>query len=175
MQNYRMNYCPRCGHELTTRYVQDHERPACPNCGYVAFLNPVLAVGVLATDEENRVVLILRGGEPGRGLWALPAGAMEADESVEECARRECLEETGLKVELDELWDVWSYEPTAYSRAGVFIVYRAHIAGGEPRAGSDAADVRFFKLDEIPYSQLAFSMHREALERLFASFNNPAT
>ena len=175
MQNYRMNYCPRCGHELTTRYVQDRERPACPNCGYVAFLNPALAVGVLAADDKNRVVLILRGEEPGRGLWGLPAGYMERDESVEECARRECLEETGLKVELDELWGVWSYKHSTANRAGVLIVYRAHIVAGEPKAGTDSDEVRFFRLDEIPYSQLAFRTHREALQRYGEAFPDPAT
>ncbi len=167
-----MKYCPRCGHELTTLEKYDRVRPYCPNCHYVAFLNPALAVGVLTTDEHQRVVLILRGEEPRRGKWGLPAGFMERDETVQDCARRECREETGLQVELDELWGVWSFLHSTHNIAGVLIIYRAHIIGGEPCAGTDSVEVKFFAVDEIPYDEIAFQTHREALKRFAASLDH---
>jgi ADP-ribose pyrophosphatase YjhB (NUDIX family) len=160
------NFCPRCGHALQTREVEDHRiRPVCPNCGFIVYLNPPIAVGVVATDAEGRVVLIKRGEDPGRGLWGLPAGFMEIDESTEQTARRECFEETGLQVELNELWGVWSYFHSLKQTSGVLVLYRAQITDGEATAGSDSTEVKFFAPDEIPFEQLAFETHKEALRK----------
>ena len=47
-------------------------------------------------DGSRSLLLVLRGNEPYRGMWALPGGFMEMDETLEACARRELQEETGL-------------------------------------------------------------------------------
>ncbi len=161
------NFCPQCGHALERREVEDHRiRPVCPGCGWIVYMNPPIAVGVVATDEQGRVVLVRRGENPGKGLWGLPAGFMEIDETTEETARRECLEETGLEVELHELWGVWSFFHSYKQTSGVLILYRATITGGQATAGSDSVEVRLFSPGEIPYDELAFETHREALARL---------
>lgn len=160
------NYCSRCGNALERREAPDGRvRPICPNCGYIVYLNPPIAVGVIAEDADGRVVLIRRGENPGRGLLGLPAGFMEIDETVEETARRECLEETGLLVELKGLWGVWSYFHAEKQTSGVLVIYRAAITGGQPMHGSDTTEVKFFALDEIPFDQLAFETHKEALRK----------
>jgi ADP-ribose pyrophosphatase YjhB (NUDIX family) len=160
------NFCPRCGHELRLREKDDGRlRPTCANCGYTHYANPALAVGVLVTDVQDRVCLIRRGEEPRKGYWGLPAGFMEGDETAENAATRECLEETGLEVALDELYQVYSYEHSDRATSGVLILYRAHILGGTPRPGGDTTDVKFFGRDEIPFEELAFSTHIHALER----------
>lgn len=166
------NYCPRCGHGLELREKDDGRlRPTCPNCGYTHYPNPALAVGVLVTDDANRVCLILRGEEPRKGYWGLPAGFMEGDESAESAAVRECEEETGLVVALDGLYQAFSYRHADHETSGVLILYRAHILAGSPRAGTDTTDVQFFGADEIPFGELAFNTHREALERWRESVN----
>lgn len=160
------NYCPRCGHALDHREVEDHRvRPVCPRCGYIVYLNPPIAVGVIAECADGRLVLVLRGENPGRGLWGLPAGFMEIDETTEETARRECLEETGLQIELKDLWGIWSYFHVEKRTSGVLVLYRAVVIGGEPRPGSDTTEVRFFAPDEIPFDGLAFETHKEALRK----------
>lgn len=140
-------------------------RPVCPNCGYTVYANPPLAVGVVATNSEGQVVLILRGENPGRGLWGLPAGFMERDESTEEAARRECLEETRLEISLGELWGVYSYIHKGRKTSGVLILYRAHVIGGSAQAGSDSTEVKLFAADEIPFDSIAFETHKDALRR----------
>ncbi len=161
------NFCPRCGHALELRPVEDQRvRPVCPSCGFIVYLNPPIAVGVVASNGDGRIVLVRRGENPGRGLWGLPAGFMEIDETTEETARRECLEETGLQVELLELWGVWSYFHALKGTSGVLVLYRARVTGGEPMAGSDSDEVKFFAPSEIPYDELAFETHREALRKL---------
>jgi 8-oxo-dGTP diphosphatase len=129
------------------------------------YLNPPIAVGVIAEREDGKIPLVLRGENPGRGLWGLPAGFMEIDETTEQTARRECLEETGLIVEPQELLGVWSYYHEAKQTSGVLVLYRARIVGGEPRAGSDSVDVKFYAPEEIPFEQLAFATHVDALTR----------
>ena len=159
-------FCARCGHALEMRVVEDHrERPVCPACGYIVYLNPPIAAGVIAERDDGQIVLVLRGENPGRGLWGLPTGFMEIDETVEATARRECLEETGLTVELGDLWGVWSYYHDAKQSSGVLVLYAARVVGGEPRPGSDSVQVKFFAPDEIPVEELAFSTHREALAK----------
>jgi 8-oxo-dGTP diphosphatase len=60
---------------------------------------PVVAcVGAVVHDARGRLLLIRRGHEPGRGLWSVPGGRVEADETPEAAVEREVLEETGLRV-----------------------------------------------------------------------------
>jgi 8-oxo-dGTP diphosphatase len=108
-------------------------------------------------------VLIQRGQAPFVGSWALPAGYIEEDESVEQAAVREAREETGLEVELDELFGVYSF-PEGPVQSGIVIFYRGRPAGGELRAGDDAQDVRVFAADGLP-DWVAFRTHREVLAR----------
>lgn len=159
-------FCARCGHPLEMRALEDRRmRPVCPACGYIVYLNPLIAAGVIAERADGKIVLVLRGENPGKGLWGLPAGFMEIDETIEPAATRECLEETGLTVELGDLWGVWSYRHEYKQSSGVIVLYAARVITGELRPGSDSVQAKFFALDEIPVEQLAFSSHRDALAK----------
>ena len=67
---------------------------------------PVAAVGVLIQDKD-KVLLIKRGTEPGKDLWSIPGGMIELGETAREAGKREVEEETGLKVKLDHVIDVF--------------------------------------------------------------------
>jgi ADP-ribose pyrophosphatase YjhB (NUDIX family)/GNAT superfamily N-acetyltransferase len=137
-------------------------RQVCASCGYIQYRNPVPGVGVLI-EVPGGIVLIQRGQSPFVGSWALPAGYIEEDESVEQAAVREAHEETGLEVELGELFGVYSF-PEGPVQSGIIIFYRGHPVGGELRAGDDAQDVRVFSADGLP-EWVAFRTHREVLAR----------
>jgi ADP-ribose pyrophosphatase YjhB (NUDIX family)/ribosomal protein S18 acetylase RimI-like enzyme len=137
-------------------------RQVCPACGFILYRNPVPGVGTLI-EMGGGIVLVQRGQPPFVGSWALPAGYIEADESVEQAAVREALEETGLEVELDELFGVYSF-PEGPVQSGIVIFYRARPVGGFLRAGDDADDVRVFAADKLP-EHVAFRTHREVLAR----------
>jgi ADP-ribose pyrophosphatase YjhB (NUDIX family) len=159
-------FCERCGHALVQCAVEEnHTRPVCPACGFIVYRNPPLAVGVIVERADGKVALVLRGENPGKGLWGLPAGFMEIDETTEQAAQRECFEETGLTVELGNLFGVWSFYHEQKRTSGVLVLYAARVVAGTPRAGSDSVEARFFALDEIRDEQLAFSTHRDALAR----------
>jgi len=162
MSEQPATYCPQCGAEMDTADVAGRTRQFCPDCGFVLYRNPVPGVGLLV-EMEGRILLVQRGHAPFEGWWTLPAGYIEADESVEQAAIRECKEETGLDVELLELFGVYSF-PEGPVQSGIIIFFRAQPVGGELRAGDDARDVQAFLPDELP-EPLAFRTHREVLER----------
>jgi len=153
-------YCPQCGTALEMKEDGGRVRPVCPACGFVFYLNAIVAAATLVEKGEH-VALVRRGVEPGRGLWGLPGGYVEADESAEEAAVRETWEEAHLRVELDGLLDAFSYR-SAQNR-GVLLIYAAHVVDGELLAGDDAVDAGWFGADELP--EVAFRTHREVLRQ----------
>ncbi len=159
-----LTYCPVCGHKLVEREEAGRIRQVCENCGYVHYVNPVPAVGIVI-EMDGGVVLIQRKHPPHQGRWALPSGYIEADESAEEAAIREAEEETGLKVEIIEMAGVNSF-PEGPPLSGIMIFFRARPVGGELRAGDDAADARIFPPDQVPL--LPFRTHREMMAQWLA-------
>jgi len=147
---------------METADIGGRVREVCPTCGFILYRNPVPGAGVLV-EMERGIVLVQRGQPPFVGWWALPAGYIEADESVEQAAVRECKEETGLDVELLELFGVYSF-PEGPVQSGIIIFYRARPVGGDLRAGDDAQDVGVFPPDGLP-EPLAFRTHREVIAR----------
>ncbi|HEX5690224.1 MAG TPA: NUDIX hydrolase, partial [Roseiflexaceae bacterium] len=67
-----LRFCSRCGAALVEREVRGRVRPTCQACGFVVYLDPKVACGVLI-EREGRVLLVRRRNEPGRGLWCLPS------------------------------------------------------------------------------------------------------
>jgi ADP-ribose pyrophosphatase YjhB (NUDIX family)/GNAT superfamily N-acetyltransferase len=152
-------FCPVCGHKLSWREEGGRLRQACDNCGYVHYVNPVPAVGIII-EHEGGIVLIKRLKPPHKDEWTLPSGFVEADESAEDAATREAEEETGLKVEIIELAGVNSF-PEGPPISGIMIFFRARTRGGALRAGDDASEARVFSFSELP--ALPFRTHREAV------------
>ena len=74
-------YCPHCQSEMDLRLEGGVDRPACPECGFVQYLNPAPGAGVVVL-RDRRVCLVKRKFEPRKGLWSLPTGFMEWDEDV---------------------------------------------------------------------------------------------
>jgi 8-oxo-dGTP diphosphatase len=156
-------YCPLCRIEMVRREEGGTQRPMCPDCGFVQYLNPSPAAAVIVRRGEQ-VLLARRRFEPRAGLWTLPAGFLEYDEPADVAARREALEETGLDVEIKELFAV-HHGMLPPDRSVILVVYRAEEKGGVLAAGDDAEAVGFFNLDDLP-GPIAFSAHRKVLEAL---------
>jgi ADP-ribose pyrophosphatase YjhB (NUDIX family) len=159
-EDYR--YCPVCGGDLETRHHDDRERLVCSRCGYVFYQNPAPAAGVVVVDDGGRLLWVQRKFDPRKGLWTLPAGFVEFDEHVEECAVRETKEETGLEVELTGLFNAYMAMDDPRTPV-VLLLYRARVTGGELCAGDDAVAVRWVDVDEAP-GEIAFRAHQLALD-----------
>ena len=105
--------------------------------------------------------LLRRGIEPRLGYWTHPAGFQEIDETTDEGALRETLEELGCQVALEGLLGVYSR-----AHAPVNVVYLARIVPelGLPHTTIEAVEVRAFSPDEIPWDDLAFISTARALD-----------
>ena len=104
-------------------------------------------------DEQKRILLIERGGEPLKGWWSLPGGVLEVGETLSEGVCREVLEETGLTVEPVRMVEI--FERIMRDAGGrpeyhyVLLDYICRVTGGTLAAGGDCAAVRWTRRDEL--------------------------
>jgi ADP-ribose pyrophosphatase YjhB (NUDIX family) len=162
-----VKYCEECGAELQMAQLATEDRPrlVCVQCGHIAYVNPRIVTGTLPV-VGGKVWLLRRGIEPRLGYWTYPAGYQEIDETTEEGAIRETIEETGLDVAITRLFGV-------YSRAGshvVNVVYLARLErdGDLPVLTPEALEVGCFAPEKIPWDELAFPSTTEVLENWVA-------
>ncbi|MFY9661732.1 MAG: NUDIX hydrolase [Terriglobales bacterium] len=125
--------------------------------------SPLVGVGAVIVARhsgENRVLLIRRGTPPLLGEWSLPGGVLECGETLREAVMREAHEETGLTVEPGEMLGVYERvirdEERRVRYHFVLIDFLCRPLGGDLKAGSDAADVRWFSRDELPALNLTY-------------------
>ena len=110
-------------------------------------------------DGSRALLLVLRGNEPYKGMWALPGGFMEMDETLEACARRELQEETGLTLS-SPLTELGSFSHVDRDPRGrtVTVAFVAMTELGTVKGSDDAAAAQWFSINDLP--PLAFD-HRE--------------
>ena len=116
------------------------------------------------------LVLVQRKNPPPG--WALPGGFVDYGESLEDAARREAKEETGLDVNLIAQVHTYS-DPSRDERFHTISTVYLASAEGIPKGGDDAADAKVFSLDSLPYP-LCFD-HAKIIEDVIAFLNrNPS-
>jgi 8-oxo-dGTP diphosphatase len=134
------------------RYTYDYPRPAV-----------TVDIIVVTKERRARVLLIRRKHEPFAGTWAIPGGFVDMEESLEDAARRELKEETGLEVgKLDQLHTFGDPERDPRGRViAVAYLIRVDPKKLKPVAADDAADVGWHSLASPP--PLAFD-HADILK-----------
>ena len=143
-------------------YCYDYPRPAA-----------TADIAVLRLVDLPEILLIQRKDPPFQHLWALPGGFMEMEETLEEAARRELMEETGIMAgELIrfDTYDKPGRDPRGRTITQVFVLLWKE-SMGMPEAGSDAAHIRWFGLHELP--ELAFD-HREIIRDVISMIKDGA-
>lgn len=160
------HFCVRCGSPLVIRVIEGRELEACPNDDFVLWRDPKVAAAIVV-EAGGGIVLGRRAIEPGYGLWCLPGGFVNDDESPAEAVVRECREEIRAAVEVESVLDVYHGAKTT-APSIVVIAYRGRLAVGEKVApGDEMLEVGVFRLDALP--PIAFPSHREALARYAAA------
>jgi ADP-ribose pyrophosphatase YjhB (NUDIX family) len=127
-------------------------------------------------QDGPHVLLIRRGTAPLLGEWSLPGGVLECGETLREAVARETFEETGLLVEPTEMLGVYERiirgDDDQVRYHYVLIDFLCRRVRGDLKAGSDAADVRWFTREELPALNLAYDANdvvRKGLDRTEAS------
>ena len=123
---------------------------------------PYVGVGVIVFRDKE-VLLVQRNKEPNKGQWSIPGGSQLLGETASEAARRELLEETGVKIDRLFLVDVVdAIIPGVEGKIKyhyTLVDYMGQWQSGESRPGDDAKEVRWVRLNELrPYSLLEKTM-----------------
>ena len=158
-------FCPRCGSPA----AKSGRNPfACESCGFTHFFGPVSAVGAIATDPEGQVLLLVRAKDPGKGMFGLPGGFVDAGETAEDALVREVLEEVQLKVA--SLRYLISY-PNEYAYKGfvlpvtdMFFVMEVESFDVISLMDGEIDAWHFCHLTKKELNRMAFESNRKALE-----------
>ncbi|NOY36605.1 MAG: NUDIX hydrolase [Chlorobi bacterium] len=125
------------------------------------------AVVLCERYEDLYILLIRRGREPFRGMWALPGGFLEPEERITEAVKRELAEETGIfadKFRFIGLYDKPDRDPRGRTISAAFLTI-VNKCDTEPVHGDDAAEAKWFNFSELP--PLAFD-HEEIIADVMA-------
>lgn len=113
----------------------------------------VVTVDVLFLNGQDQLLMVKRGRDPGKGLWALPGGYLDWDERVVEGALRELAEETGLELKDPQMLG-WYDDPDRHPEQHIAVAFWGR-GTGTPKPGDDAELAEFFPLDDLP-NHIAF-------------------
>jgi len=145
-----------------TKYCYDYPRP-CVTVDIMVLCN---------NKSEKKILLIQRKNEPFKNMWALPGGFVDIDEELDVAAKRELLEETGIKI--DKIYQFETIgtigrDPRART---ISIIYFAFVDNADSltlKASDDAKSVKWFNINQLP--ELAFDhkvIINMAINRLFS-------
>ncbi len=113
---------------------------------------PLCGVGALIINED-RVLLVKRGSEPGIGTWSIPGGLVEVGEHLEDAVKREVFEETGLIVNPTDLVvlveRIFKDENGRVKYHYIIADYLCPVSEGDLKAGSDAWEVIWAKQGDL--------------------------
>lgn len=164
-----MKYCSNCGAEVAWKIPQgeDRHRFFCEQCKMIHYTNPRVVAGAIPI-QDGKILLCRRAIEPRHGKWTLPAGYLENGESVEECARRETIEEACAI--LDNMHPYSLLNLSFINQ--VYFIYRARLANDDFRPGTESLDVQLFPPENLPWDDIAFAVISKVLKMYCHDLSN---
>ena len=165
LQSLAPVYCRLCGRPAEIRIPAGDSLPreCCNHCGNIHYDNPKMVLGTLPVWED-KVLLCRRAIEPRYGLWTLPAGFMENNETTAQAAQRETDEEAGAQIELLDLYTMISVPHISQIHG----FYRARLLSPGFNPGEETLEAQLFGEAEIPWDELAFRTVKQTLQHYFA-------
>lgn len=139
-------YCYRCGYPLSQKILDGRTREVCPKCGWIHYEHRKVSAAA-CVEKDGKLMLVKRGIDPWKGTWYMPAGYLEVDEDPKACAAREAYEETGFRVQIGNLINVYTYEDDPRGN-GIVLLYEGRISGGKLMENHETLEVGFFSADE---------------------------
>ncbi len=164
-----INFCSRCGAKIDDKNRQnDHVvSHICKNCDAVYYDNPKIIVLSLV-EFNGKILLCKRAIKPRLGFWALPGGYMEKNETVEDAARRETKEETGVEVNKLHLYTLVNCPKINQ----VYFVFRGNVDSEYTQIGEESLDAQFYAECDIPWDTLSYKLMNQVLDWFFEDKSN---
>jgi NAD+ diphosphatase len=161
-------YCPKCA--AAAMRVVGTKLLRCEVCGFELYMNPAAAVAGVIVDGRGRMVVLVRGREPGKGMWDLPGGFVDPGETAEDTLRREVREEVGLEVTAMRYLGSW---PNVYEYGGIryrtldfgFLCEAADAEQAQPMEG-EVERVLLLEPGQVDLGRFAF----ESVGRIAAAY-----
>lgn len=164
-----IKFCSKCGGEGKYLIPKDDNRRRfkCSVCGEIAYENPKLVVGILPYID-TRILLCQRTIDPGNGLWTIPSGFFELNETVSEGALREASEEANVQVKSSSLFLV----KTLPKVGQVYMIFSGELASETSFSpGVETSDCQLVSRSDLDQYPLAFSSVQRAVSLYFDSFD----
>lgn len=162
-------FCPAC--KIKGRHVGQNPF-RCHKCEFTFFFGPTCAVAAIVADDQDRVLLIERAKDPGRGMYGLPGGFVDPGETLEDAVRRETREELNLvatkPVYLCSFPNSYVYRGNEIPVCDSFFVCHIESLDDLQIDASEVTSFKFRKLTPATLNKMAFHSNRKALE-LFKS------
>ena len=162
-------HCPNC--TSTNTEFPNNVRFLCHDCGFTYFHNIAAAVAVVFRYED-KVLFTVRNMEPDKGKLDLPGGFIDPNETAQEAACREVLEEMGMQINPSQLRFIttfpnnYLYKEVPYRTMDIF--FECRLAGEQVHivAPDEIKALQWFPLYEIPEEQIGFVSVRTVIQQL---------
>lgn len=155
------NFCPQCGKPLILKEISKQIYPYCPDCLFVHWGNFSMGVGGVVW-HENKVLLVQRANEPGKGNWTIPGGFVDQRESIAEAIVREIREETGI---VTDPLSIISLRDRPGEKHDLYVIFLLRYLGGTLKAEQEeVSDIGFFGFEECKALHPLANLSRCAIE-----------
>lgn len=156
----KSRFCSQCGSPLKIKEVEGRKRNVCVNCGRIDYENPLPVAAALVLNEKREVLLVKRKNQPGKGLWCLPMGFAELNETIAQASLRELYEETGVQGRVVRLIAAKSAVTEEYGDL-LIVTFEVEKTGGLETPCDDAEEAAYFPTGELP--DMAFEANISAI------------
>jgi ADP-ribose pyrophosphatase YjhB (NUDIX family) len=137
-------------------------RYICNACNAIHYSNPKIVVGSIP-EWEDEILLCRRAIQPRHGLWTLPAGFLENDETTIEGAARETLEEASARVQITDLYALFNLPHINQ----VYLMFRAKLLDVDFSPGAESLEVALYRESGVPWDSIAFPVIEQTLRLYF--------
>lgn len=147
-----VNYCIKCGSPMEKREIDGVTRKACQSCDFVFWGDYSIGVGGLVIKDQ-KILLVKRAHDPGKGYWTNPGGYIEQFENIEETIVREVKEEAGINAKVNRIVAIRDLPRQVHN---LYIAFAMEYLDGEPNPdGIESDEAGFYSHEEIEIMNVA--------------------
>ena len=160
-------HCPKCGADAFQKFGKS--KLECQNCSFTFYINMCCAAVVFIFNEKGEILLGKRTKNPQKGLFGLPGGIVDFDETAEEAVIREAWEEVNLKITelkyLTSQTNYYEYKDVIYHLLDFYYIGKVENFS-TLKAADETDELIWLKPTEIPEEIIAFESFKKALKML---------